>query len=116
MKKILFRQTIALALTMIMVITMIPFTALADAPNAPGVTPKLESILVDNFTSGAILKLYDIVSNTVCATATNVTESTYTFTNVVPKKTAYYVTQTVSGVESVNSSFVYAYERSTVLK
>ncbi|MEA5057613.1 MAG: S-layer homology domain-containing protein [Anaerotignum propionicum] len=113
MKKI-FRQTIALALTMIMVITMIPFTALADAPNAPGVTPKLESILVDNFTSGAILKLYDIVSNTVCATATNVTESTYTFENVIPKKTGYYVTQIVNDIEGANSEFVNSILRNPV--
>ena len=78
----------------------------STAPDAPTVTAGEESITVSSFTSGADLSLYLSTGGTAVATATNVTDSTYTFTNVEPNSTQYYVTQTVGGEESTNSSFV----------
>ncbi|WP_338554319.1 S-layer homology domain-containing protein [Paenibacillus sp. KS-LC4] len=79
--------------------------ALAAAPDAPDAAGGEESITVSNFTPGATLQLY--LSNGIHqATETNVTGPSYTFNNVEPNSLYYYVTQTVGGEESINSSFI----------
>ena len=80
---------------------------LSNVPSAPTVTGEEEAIKVTGFTSGATLKLYRTDNGTTpVQTASNVTASEYTFSNVVPNSLQYYVTQTVATVESVNSIFV----------
>ena len=87
--------------------------ALAAAPNAPIATGGEESITVSNFTSGATLTLY-LVGGSLQATEVNVVGPSYTFNNVEPNSSEYYVTQTVGGEESVNSSFVNSILRTPV--
>ncbi|MDG0811916.1 S-layer homology domain-containing protein [Cohnella rhizosphaerae] len=77
--------------------------AIPAAPTAQGLE---ESVKASDYTSGATLKLYLSTSATPVATAPNVTATTYTFENVEPNGGGYYVTQTVAGEESLNSSFV----------
>ncbi|ANY65973.1 hypothetical protein BBD42_05480 [Paenibacillus sp. BIHB 4019] len=79
--------------------------ALAASPDAPNAVGGEESITVSHFTSGATLKLY-LVNGTLKATETNVITTTYTFNEVEPNPIYYYVTQTVGGEESINSSFI----------
>ena len=79
-------------------------TVLPDVPDAPATIGGEESIQVNSFTSGATLKLY-LWNGTLVDTATSVTDSSYTFTNVVPNSIGFYVTQTVGSEESVNSAF-----------
>jgi hypothetical protein len=80
-------------------------TVLADVPAAPSASGGEESIIASSYTPGATLKLY-LTNGVLQATAPNVTEPTYTFESVVPNNLGFYVTQTVGGEESVNSSFV----------
>ncbi|MDG0811914.1 hypothetical protein [Cohnella rhizosphaerae] len=80
--------------------------AFAASPAAPTAQGLEESVKASDYTSGATLKLYLSTSATPVATAPNVTATTYTFENVAPNSDGYYVTQTVAGEESVNSSFV----------
>ncbi|QTH41933.1 S-layer homology domain-containing protein [Cohnella sp. LGH] len=83
-----------------------PFASLAAALPAPPVAVGgEESVSASSFTPGATLKLY-LGNASLIATASSVTTETYTFTDVVPSNLGFYVTQTVSGEESVNSSFV----------
>ncbi|MHA7967577.1 hypothetical protein ACX93W_26035, partial [Paenibacillus sp. CAU 1782] len=79
-------------------------TALPDIPDAPTTIGGEESIQVSNFTSGATLKLY-LWNGTPVDTAAGVTDSSYTFANVVPNSLGFFVTQTVGSEESVNSAF-----------
>ncbi|RDY30100.1 LPXTG cell wall anchor domain-containing protein [Lachnotalea glycerini] len=111
MKKKWSKQVGAVILSLIMSVGMISgisgtMEVKAANPSVPTVTAGLDSIEVSNFTSGADLKLYFTTGGTALATATNVTDATYTFENVEPNITQYYVTQTVDGLESVNSTFV----------
>jgi hypothetical protein len=76
-----------------------------DIPAAPTATAGEESIEVSNFQSGATLKLYKVNGGALVSTENNVNASTYKFENVVPDSNCYYVTQTIGGNESVNSSF-----------
>ncbi len=81
-------------------------TVLAPVPpSAPSVSAGEESITVSGFTSGATLKLY-LTDGSPVSNAGSIAGSTYTFMGVVPNSLSYYVTQTVGGVESANSSFV----------
>ncbi|WP_168124088.1 hypothetical protein, partial [Paenibacillus sp. HB172176] len=80
-------------------------TVQPDIPAAPSAAGGEESITASNFTSGATLKLY-LTNGNLQDTATNVTDATYTFDNVEPNSLQFYVTQTVGGEESENSSFV----------
>ncbi|OXM88365.1 S-layer homology domain-containing protein [Paenibacillus rigui] len=82
-------------------------TILPAMPDAPTAANGEESISVSSFTSGATLKLY-LTNGTLKATEPSVTASTYIFPNVEPNSLGYYVTQTVNGEESQNSSFVSA--------
>ncbi|MDG0811915.1 hypothetical protein [Cohnella rhizosphaerae] len=68
--------------------------AIPAAPTAQGLE---ESVKASDYTSGATLKLYLSTSATPVATAPNVTATTYTFENVAPNSSGYYVTQTVAG-------------------
>ena len=77
------------------------------APAAPASHDGIESITASGYISGATLKLYHW-DGTLAATAVNVTGTAYTFTNVVPHHAGYYVTQTVDGMESVNSTWTVA--------
>ncbi|PXV87802.1 hypothetical protein C8E03_10992, partial [Lachnotalea glycerini] len=111
MKKKWSKQVGAVILSLIMSVGMISgisgtMEVKAANPSVPTVTAGLDSIEVSNFTSGADLKLYFTTGGTALATATNVTDATYTFENVEPNITQYYVTQTVGGFESLNSTFV----------
>ena len=82
-------------------------------PDAPLAANGEESISVSGFTAGATLKLY-LTNGTLTATEPAVTEVTYTFPDVEPDSLGYYVTQTVNGEESLNSSFVNAKLRTPV--
>ncbi|ETT73025.1 cell wall/surface repeat protein [Paenibacillus sp. FSL R7-277] len=88
-------------------------TVLPSVPDAPAATGEEESIRVSGYTSGANLKLY-LTNGTLKATASSVTAATYKFLNVEPHTMGYYVTQTLDGEESVNSSFVNAKLRTPV--
>ncbi len=103
MGQIIRRRFITAMLVLVMIINFLPTVAFA-APAAPTVTAGVESITVSGFTAGATLKLY-FTTGTAVATAVNITDATYTFADVVPNITQYYVTQTVGGEESVNSAF-----------
>ncbi|WP_223110294.1 S-layer homology domain-containing protein [Paenibacillus sinensis] len=73
----------------------------------PSVTAGVESIDVSNVSPQAILKLYDVESNTVASsTYLALGNGVFRFENVVPREGFYYVTQAVYGVESENSVFV----------
>lgn len=74
-------------------------------PDAPVATSGAETIVVSQYVSGATLKLYT-TTGVLKGTYPNITDSSYTITDVLPDPDQYYVTQTVSGKESVNSSFV----------
>ncbi|MBF4692925.1 hypothetical protein [Fusibacter ferrireducens] len=76
------------------------------APNAPTATAGIESISVNNFTSGADLKLYLTSGSAIVATASHVKESVFVFNNIVPNSANYYVTQTVNGVEGKKSNAI----------
>jgi hypothetical protein len=76
-----------------------------ELPQAPSVTAGEEQIAVTGFTSGATLKLY-LTDGSLVKTVTAVTDTSYTFTKVEPNNLQYYVTQTVEGLESLNSNFV----------
>ncbi|WP_248171136.1 S-layer homology domain-containing protein [Paenibacillus silvae] len=75
------------------------------APKRPKAEGKPGQITVSEFHSGAILKLYQVNGGTLEATSPPVTDPTYTFESVVPRKSQYYVTQTFNNVESTNSDF-----------
>lgn len=75
------------------------------APKRPAAEGKPGQITVSEFHSGAILKLYQVNGGTLEATSLPVTDPTYTFESVVPRKSQYYVTQTFNNVESTNSDF-----------
>ncbi|WFR60913.1 S-layer homology domain-containing protein [Paenibacillus amylolyticus] len=60
---------------------------------------------MSNYISGATLKLYR-ADGTAIQTFPNVTGSVYTLEDVLPDQAHYYVTQTVNGIESLNSIFV----------
>jgi hypothetical protein len=81
-------------------------TIATSLPSAPTVTAGTESIIVNGFTSGAILKLYPWTGGSALRTETNVTVGSFTFTDVEPDSSGYYVTQTVEGKESLNSTWV----------
>ncbi len=73
----------------------------------PIVVAGIESIDVSNVSPKAQLKLYDAANNTVTsATYTMLDNGTYRFNNIAPRAGFYYVTQSVYGMESVNSIFV----------
>ncbi len=75
-------------------------------PSAPNASDSEEErIEVSNYTLGATLKLY-LANGTLVATQNNVTTETFAFENVIPNNLGFYVTQTVIGEESENSSFV----------
>ncbi|WP_018887886.1 S-layer homology domain-containing protein [Paenibacillus massiliensis] len=76
-----------------------------NTPVAPVATGDEEAITVTHFVSGAILKLYT-TTGVLKGTYPNITDSSYTITDVLPDPDQYYVTQTVNGRESLNSSFI----------
>ncbi|MBP1754027.1 MAG: hypothetical protein H6Q59_425, partial [Firmicutes bacterium] len=98
-------------LATILILTMISgsltfVSKTAWAASALSASAGIESITVSGFTSGATLKLYTWVGGSLQNTAANVTDTTYTFTNVEPNSGGYYVTQTVEGIESENSNWI----------
>ncbi|MCQ4088597.1 S-layer homology domain-containing protein [Saccharibacillus sp. JS10] len=67
----------------------------------------VESINVSHVSSSSQLKLYDADRDTVVSqTYTMLDDGTYRFENIAPLQGSYYVTQSVNGIESVNSLFV----------
>lgn len=74
-------------------------------PDAPVATGGAETIVVSQYVTGATLKLYT-TTGVLKGTYPSITDSSYTITDVLPDPDYYYVTQTVSGKESVNSSFI----------
>ncbi|PZT57310.1 S-layer homology domain-containing protein [Paenibacillus silvae] len=74
-------------------------------PKRPKAEGEPGQITVSEFHSGAILKLYQVNGGTLEATSPPVTDPTYTFESVVPRKSQYYVTQTFNNLESINSDF-----------
>jgi len=78
---------------------------LAQVPTAPTATGGEEQVMVSDYESGATLRLY-LSDGTLVDTATSITDSTYTFEEVVPHHLGFYVTQTVGVETSVNSTFV----------
>ncbi|MBF4692927.1 S-layer homology domain-containing protein, partial [Fusibacter ferrireducens] len=77
-----------------------------DAPGAPTVTAGVESLIVSDIISGANLKLYTTSGSAMVASVNNITEPVYTFNNVVPNSSKYYVTQVFDGVEGTKSNDV----------
>lgn len=77
-------------------------TVTPERPKAEGEPGKIK---VSEFHSGAILNLYQVNGGTLEATSPPVTDPTYTFESVVPRKSQYYVTQTFNNLESKNSDF-----------
>ncbi|TBL79353.1 S-layer homology domain-containing protein [Paenibacillus thalictri] len=80
--------------------------AVTVTPAAPAAVGGAMSLTVSGLTGGAQLKLYQVGTPTPLVSATaGVADTEYTFTNVQPGFN-YYATQTVGGVESVNTNWV----------
>lgn len=73
-------------------------------PPAPSLNGVEEAIEVSNYAPGAKLTLYR-ADGTLIRSADTVTDSVYTFEDILPHPLYYYVTQTVDGKESLNSVF-----------
>lgn len=76
-----------------------------DQPVPPVITAVNESLNVSQIVAGATLKLYT-TTGTLVQTYPAVSSTTYTMENVLPNTIGYYVTQTVNGIESINSNIV----------
>ena len=72
--------------------------------NPPTATGGIRTVTVREVTDGATLKLYKADGTIVTATPNKNTDGNYTYSNVEPG--AYYVTQTVNGIESGHSNTV----------
>ncbi|WFR60912.1 hypothetical protein P9222_20510 [Paenibacillus amylolyticus] len=73
----------------------------------PTATAGIGYIDVSNVTSGASLNLYDASDSQLVSTTTvNQGNGVFRFENVVPRSGYYYITQTLGGRESINTSFV----------